>query len=95
MMPDINQSETCYQKNPSLVCTEFDDGAILLNLHTKYYYNLNETGLSIWNLLNELSTVPEIAEKIVDEYEVDKDRALESVRRIMAELCQEGLIIAQ
>ena len=95
MKPDINQVETCYQKNPSLVCTEFDEGAILLNLHTKYYYNLNETGLRIWKLLNELSTVSGIAEKIVDEYEVDKDRALESVRRIMAELSEEGLVIAQ
>jgi hypothetical protein len=95
MMPNIKQSETCYKKNPSLVCTELEDGAILLNLHTKYYYNLNETGLSIWKVLHEGSNISEIAEKIVDEYEVERDRALESVRRIMTELCEEGLVIAQ
>ena len=95
MMSDINRSETCYQKNPSVVCTEFDDGAILLDLHTKYYYNLNETGLSVWKLLNEVSNISGIAEKIVNDYEVEKDRALESVRRIMSELCGEGLVITQ
>jgi len=95
MMPIVSRCETCYQKKPSVVCTEFDDGAILLDLHTKYYYNLNETGLSIWKLLNEVSNISEIAEKIVDDYEVEKDRALESVRRIMAELCEEGLVITQ
>ena len=95
MIPNVEQSEPCYKKNPSLVCTEFDDGAILLDLHTKYYYNLNATGLSIWNLLSGLSTVSEIAEKLGEEYEVDKGRALESVKRLMAKLCDEGLVSTQ
>ncbi len=92
-MYKTDRSDTHYQKNPAVVCTELDEGAILLNLNTKYYYNLNETGLRIWQFLSELSDGSEIADKIVEEYEVDKDRAVESVRRIIGELYKEGLVV--
>jgi hypothetical protein len=42
-----------------------------------------------------VSNISEIAEKIAYEYEVEKDRALESVKRIMSELCEEGLVVTQ
>lgn len=84
--------DTCYKKNPAVVSSELDEGAILLDLNTKYYYNLNESALLIWKIMDELSLIPEIAERIAEEYEVDRGRAEESVRRVMAELHKEGLI---
>jgi hypothetical protein len=82
-----------YQKNPSVVCTELDDGAVLLNLDTKYYYNLNETGLRIWQIMEEVENPAEIAEKLANEYEIDVERAKASVVKLMEELEKEGLII--
>ncbi len=82
-----------YQKNPSVVCTELDDGAILLNLDTKYYYNLNATGLRIWQIMDEFKNPMEIAKKLVNEYEIDAERATASVVRLVKELEKEELII--
>ena len=92
-MSKTDRSEVRYQQNPSVSCSELDDGAILLNLNTKYYYNLNETGLRIWQSLTESSNVAEIVEKIVAEYEVERDRAIESVERILTDLKKERLVI--
>ncbi len=89
----INDQFNSYQKNPSVVCTELDDGGVLLNLDTKYYYNLNETGLRIWQVMDKFQNPPEIAEKLVNEYEVDVERAKVSVIRLMEDLEKEGLII--
>lgn len=89
-MPD---QFTSYQKNPSVVCTELDDGAVLLNLDTKYYFNLNETGLRIWQLL-EGRDPAEIARILTEEYKVDIERARESVARLLGELKKETLIMA-
>lgn len=89
-----SDNKTPYRKNPDVVCSELDEGAILLNLNTKYYYNLNETALKIWNSVNGSSIISEIAQKIAEEYEVDKGLAEESVRRLLAELYKEGLVIA-
>jgi hypothetical protein len=81
-----------YQKNDSIVCTELDDGAVLLNLDTKYYFNLNETGLRIWQLMDECNNESEIAEKMSAEYEVKKEDAMTSILRLFEELSREGLI---
>lgn len=85
--------EVSYQKKSEVSCAELDEGAILLDLNTKYYYNLNETGLRIWQSLDEMSYISEIAGKIVEEYEVEKDSAVRSVKRILEELQKEGLVI--
>jgi hypothetical protein len=82
-----------YQRNPSVSCTELEDGAVLLNLDTKYYYTLNSTGLRIWQIMDESKDPLEIAQKLAVEYEVDEEKAMASVVKLMEELEQEGLII--
>lgn len=88
-----DRREVSYRKNPEVSCAELDEGAVLLDLNTKYYYNLNETGLRIWQFLDDVSNISEIAGKLVEEYEVDKDRAVRSVKRILEELRKEGLVV--
>jgi Coenzyme PQQ synthesis protein D (PqqD) len=82
-----------YQRNPSVSCTELEDGAVLLNLDTKYYYTLNSTGLRIWQIMDESKDPLEIAQRLATEYEVDEEKAKASVVNLMEELEQEGLII--
>ena len=93
MSINTNQFKTC-KKNPSVVCTELDDGAVLLNLDTKYYFNLNETGLRIWQTLEESQNLTEIAEKLSIEYAVEVERAKASVVKLMEDLVKNGLIVS-
>ncbi|GBD40077.1 hypothetical protein HRbin37_02365 [bacterium HR37] len=88
-------NQKIYLKNPSVVCTELEDGAVLLNLDTKYYYSLNETGLRIWQIMDECRSSLEVAERLANEYEVSVERARESVERLIGELEKEGLIITK
>ncbi|MBI5664182.1 MAG: PqqD family protein [Nitrospirae bacterium] len=90
----LNDQFKTYRKNPSVVCTELDEGAVLLNLDTKYYFNLNETGLRIWQIVEESLNPMEIAEKLSCEYDVDVERAKSSVIRILGELEKEALIVS-
>jgi hypothetical protein len=85
--------KTC-KKNPSVVCTELDDGAVLLDLDTKYYYNLNETGLRIWQIMEESQDLTEIADKLSNEYEVDIEKAKSSVLKLVGDLEKDGLIMS-
>ncbi len=41
------------QSHPSVVCTVLEDGGVLLNLETKFYYSLNRTGLLLWTLIED------------------------------------------
>ena len=82
-----------YHKNPHVVTTELEDGAILLNLNTKYYYNLNETGLSIWHALDASGDPETIAEKLTDAYDIDRKQASAYLGVLLDDLEKEGLII--
>jgi len=81
-----------YHKNPDVVSTELEDGAILLNLNTKYYYNLNETGLSIWRALDETGYPEEIVPMLINEYDTDKRQASSCLSELLNNLEKEGLI---
>ena len=83
-----------YYKNSSVVTTELEDGAVLLNLLTKYYYNLNQTGLEIWRALDETYDPDKIVAKLTDTYYVDEKVALENTLSILRGLEEEGLILA-
>ncbi len=65
----------------------------MLNLDTKYYYNLNEIGFKIWQVIEECQSPSEIANRLASEYAIDAKRAEASVVRLIEELEKEQLII--
>lgn len=79
-------------KNPSVVCTEMEDGGVLLDLDTTSYYSLNSTGLEIWTLMDQYPTVEAIARQLTVQYEVDLAHATESTERIVGNLVREHLV---
>jgi hypothetical protein len=81
-----------YQVNPSVVCTEFGDEAVLLNVETKYYYHLNETGLFIWSGLCHKKQLSAIVDSLVERYEVDEPVATHRTFQLTQQLCEEGLL---
>lgn len=88
----IMQPKRNYQIKPSVVCTEMDDGAVLLDVETKYYYHLNETSLRIWDGYRQNMQVPQIVSSLIDSFDVDERHACDSVFRFTQQLEEEGLI---
>ena len=67
-----------------VVVTDFDGGeGILVDLNTKKYFQLNETAMVVWKGLEQGKSVGEIADDIVDRYEIALDNATRSVERIL------------
>lgn len=79
-------------KNPAVVCTDMDDGAVLLDLETTSYYSLNRTALRIWTLIESNPTIEAVAARLAEEYDVDFDGALASAGRLVTTLERERLI---
>jgi len=86
------QPDKSYQINPSVVCTELDDGAVLLDVETKYYYHLNDTSLLIWNGFREKLNVSQIATLLIQSYEVNEQRAENRIFQFTQQLEEEGLV---
>jgi hypothetical protein len=76
----------------ALVAT-LSDGAVLLNLQTKRYYSLNETGTRIWEMVQQTADEETIVAALLREYEVEEPMARAEVRRILDELIEAQLIV--
>ena len=79
-----------------VILTEFDDETgLLVNLQTKRYYNLNETGVFIWKAISAGKTIEEIVSNLIETYETDEDRALQSVEKFVDQLKSQKLLEIQ
>ncbi len=69
-----------------------DNEAVLLHLKTEQYYTLDNTGLRIWQLLNEHAETEAVVADMQKEFDVNKATAKSDVERLINELDQEGLL---
>lgn len=76
-----------------IVFTDFEGGeAILVDLNTTKYYQLNETGALIWLGLENGSTLEEIVSEMQTVYDVSSEHALASVEKLLASLESSKLV---
>ncbi len=86
-------SEIQFRPHPSVVFTKLDDSeAALLHLETKRYYSLNETGIRIWDLLQETTSPNDVSLALQKEYDVGQEQAIVYILEFLEELRQEGLV---
>lgn len=75
-----------------VVAADLDDEVILLDLRSKQYYGLNETGARIWQLIQEGSSLSAIGAALADEYDVSPDDAREAVIELCGDLLAANLV---
>ncbi|HEX6815345.1 MAG TPA: PqqD family protein [Gemmatimonadaceae bacterium] len=83
---------TRYRIVPDALSASLSDGAVLLQLYTKRYFSLNDTGSRIWSLLEQHASEDEIVDTLVREYDVETSEATLAVRRLLDDLLAERLI---
>jgi hypothetical protein len=76
-----------------VVYTDFQGtGGILVDLNTKQYYQLNETGSWIWRELEKGKSVGDIVAEMTSIYEVSSEHAEASVERLLLNLETKKLV---
>lgn len=67
-----------------VVATDFEGGeGVLVDLNTKRYYQLNETAMLVWRGLEGGRGTEEMVDEMTSRYEVSRERARESVEKIL------------
>jgi hypothetical protein len=75
-----------------VVSCDLAGGAALLDTRSNVYFTLNGVGAHIWSAIQHPTTVAEIIEKIVAQYEVDRVRCQGDVVALLQQLDDAGLI---
>ena len=65
---------------------------LLVDLHTKRYYQLNETASMIWRGLEKRLPVSHIAKEMTERYDVTWDRAMSSIETALRHLDAQRLL---
>ena len=82
-----------YALRSDVVATMFEDGAVLLDLETKYFYELNRTGWFIASMFEAGTTESEVIACCREQGAVD-GVDIDAVRAAIATLAREGLLAA-
>ena len=85
--------DTSLATNPQVVCTELEEGAVLLNMETRLYYSLNDTALDLWKLVGETGGGEELARVAAERFEGDESAVRATAFDFVAELEREGLVV--
>lgn len=81
--------------NEAEVAASVVDGeAIIINLSNGIYYSLDGTGGFIWELIAARRTVADIADAILEQYDVSAEQAAADLERLVSELISEKLVSA-
>jgi len=84
--------ESVFRKNSDVIERIIDGEAVLLNTNTGLYYSLEATGSRMWEMLDGAMRLLDIVSRIVEEYDVSEDRALEDAQKLFGDLVREGLV---
>lgn len=68
------------------------EGLVLLQVETDRYYNLNDLGREVWQLIQQPVTVAEIVGKITETHEVEPARCEADILALLQDMAQAQLI---
>jgi hypothetical protein len=84
--------QQCFEIGEDVFFQPTQDEVVLLNLKNQQYYGLDSMGARIWNLLLEHRNIDAVADRLCEEYDVDRDRALSDVESMVSDFFAAGLL---
>jgi len=69
------------------------DELVAVNLTNKFFYSLDSVGTFIWERCDGQHSVAQIAEALVQEYDVGLEEAVRDCEQFLQELVKEGILI--
>src|SRR5262245_13256079 len=70
-----------------------EDTVVLLNVQRGNYYSLDQTGMRIWELLASETTVAELCQRLINEFDVEAANCISDTIRFCEQLRHENLIV--
>jgi hypothetical protein len=80
------------RQSAQVVSSRLGEAGVLVHLQTNRIFELNATGLRIWELAGEGRTLGEIEQTLRREFQVEPERLRSEILQLVAELSREGLI---
>jgi hypothetical protein len=80
------------RQSQHVVASRMGDAGVLVHLQTNRIFEVNATGLRIWEMAGNGCSLLELKERLQGEYEVGAERLEGELLALVAELSREGLL---
>lgn len=82
-----------YKRSSDYIFSEVSEKMVMMNVITGAYVTLNETGESIWKLLETEKTFTEIIESLASEYDASSERIEIGVKSFLDSMVESKVIL--
>lgn len=83
---------TQLQRKPGLVAADVADNAVLLDIDSGYFFQLNRTGAAVWSLVAEPQSLGAICDRMAGEFRVDPETCRSDVIEFVGDLLERGVL---
>ncbi|MEA2271794.1 MAG: hypothetical protein QOI98_502 [Solirubrobacteraceae bacterium] len=77
---------------PGQVSSMVEGEAVILNLETGVYYGLNPVGAWVWEAVQTPTSVAQLHERLLAEFDVDSERGEQDLMALLSDLVEAKLI---
>lgn len=78
-----------------ILVSNMDGETVMMSIELGKYYNLGTVGGAIWEFLKESIKVGELVDKLLEEYDIDRETCVSHTMEFINELKKNNLIIIQ
>jgi len=78
--------------SPDVVARRLDRAGVLVHLPTNRIFELNETGMRVWEMLSDGESLANMVDRLVNEFDVDSARASREVNELLVRFRAEGFL---
>ena len=75
-----------------LVTADMDGEKVMMVIEKGKYFGLDAIGTCIWELIQSPSTVKDLTDKLLEEFEIDRDTCQADVLEFLQKMHREGLV---
>ena len=83
---------TVLRRNPAVVGADVADDAILLDIDSGYFFQLNRTGARIWAFIEQPQTLGALCDQMAAGHKVDVAECRRDVTEFVADLLERGVL---
>ena len=81
-----------FRHSEHVVASRLGDAGVLVHLRSNQIFELNATGVRVWELIGEGHDLEGIEQRLEAEFDVDRVRLHREIAELIGALCQQGLL---
>lgn len=80
--------ETVLARNDAMLFSDVGDGTALMDIDRGEYFHYEQVGSRIWELIDGKGTVADICERLLAEYEIDRETCETQTNAFLSKLLE-------